>query len=77
MEITDVYNRKNVTPPIFFSIVDVTAAPSCESREETTSGVGRRERIKRGSGMKDRDEWSRGIEIRIPDLSPSNRQHQF
>ena len=29
--------------------------------------MGRHERMKRGSGMKDRDERSRGIEIRIAD----------
>ena len=29
--------------------------------------MGRRERMKRGSGMKDRDERSRGIEMRITD----------
>ena len=29
--------------------------------------MGRRERMKRGNGMKDRDERSRGIEIRISD----------
>ena len=37
------------------------------TREGARSGVGRRERKKRGSGMKDRDVRSRGIVIRIAD----------
>ena len=35
--------------------------------EGAKNGVGRRERMKRGSGMKVRDERSRGIEIHITD----------
>ena len=38
------------------------------TREGSRSGVGRHERMKRGSGMKDRDERSRGIEIHIVDV---------
>ena len=38
-------------------------------REWSKNVVGRRERMKHGSGMKDRDERSRGIEILIPDVS--------
>ncbi len=38
------------------------------TREGDRSGVGRHERMKRGNGMKDRDERSRGIEIRIADV---------
>ena len=38
------------------------------TREGTKSGVERRERMKRGRGMYDRDERSRGIEIRIVDV---------
>ena len=34
-------------------------------REGARGGVERRERMKRGSGMKDRDERSRGMEIHI------------
>ena len=34
-------------------------------RQGVQSGMGRRERMKHGSGMKDRDERSRGIEILI------------
>ena len=37
------------------------------TREGTKSGVGRRERMKRGSGMDDLEERSKGIEIRITD----------
>ena len=37
------------------------------TREGAKSGVRRRERMKRGSGTKDREERSKGIEIRIPD----------
>ncbi len=37
------------------------------TREGAKIGVGRHERMKRGSGMKGRDERSRGIEIRIAD----------
>ena len=33
------------------------------TKEGTRSGVDRRERMKRGSGIKDRDERSKGIEI--------------
>ena len=36
-------------------------------REGDRIGVGRRERMKRGIGMKDRDERSRGIVIHIAD----------
>ena len=36
-------------------------------REGARNGVGRRERMKRVSGMKVRDERSRGIEINITD----------
>jgi hypothetical protein len=35
--------------------------------EGVTSGVGRRERMKGDSGIKDRDERSRGIEILMTD----------
>ena len=35
--------------------------------EGAKNGVGRRERMKRERGMNDRDERSRGIEIRIAD----------
>ena len=35
--------------------------------EGVRSGVGRHERMKRGSGMEDREEGSKGIEIRITD----------
>ena len=38
------------------------------TREGTKIGVGRLERINRGRGMKDRDERSRGIEIRMTDV---------
>ena len=37
------------------------------TRQGSKSCVGRRERMKRGNGMKDRDERSRGIEIRTAD----------
>jgi hypothetical protein len=36
-------------------------------KAKAKSGVGRRERMKRGIGMKGRDERSRGIEILIVD----------
>ena len=36
-------------------------------REGVRSGVGRHERIKRGNGIKDRDERSRGIATHIAD----------
>ena len=35
--------------------------------EGVRSGVGRRERMKRDSGMKDRDDRSRGMKIRMVD----------
>ena len=38
------------------------------TRKGGTNGVGRHERMKRGRGMKDRDERSRGIEIRLTDV---------
>ena len=37
------------------------------TREGAQNDVGRRERRKRGRGMKERDERSKGTEIRIPD----------
>ena len=37
-------------------------------REGVKSGVGRHERMKRDRGMNDREERSRGIEIRITDV---------
>ena len=37
------------------------------TKEGTRSGVDRRERMKRGSGIKDRDERSKGIEILMAD----------
>ena len=37
------------------------------TRKGAESGVGRREWIKQVSGMKDRDERSRGMEIRMAD----------
>ena len=36
-------------------------------REGAKNGVGRRERMRRGKGMNDRDERSRGTEIHIVD----------
>ncbi len=36
--------------------------------EGARNGVGRHERIKRGIGMEDREEKSKGIEIRIADV---------
>ena len=38
-----------------------------KNTREAKSGVGRRERLKRGRGTQDRDERSNGIEIRITD----------
>jgi len=38
------------------------------TREGSGSGVGYREQMKRDSGIKDRDDRSRGIEILIPDV---------
>ena len=37
------------------------------TREGVRSGVGRHERMKQGSGVEDREERSKGIEIRIAD----------
>ena len=44
-----------------------TYADSVEHGGKSTRGVGRRERMKRDSGMRDRDERSRGIEILMSD----------
>ena len=38
-----------------------------QTREGAKSGVGRLERMKHGSGIKDRDDKSSGIEIRMAD----------
>ena len=47
-----------------------------KTREGAKSGVERLERMKHGSGIKDRDDKSRGIEILVTEAFAKNQPHR-